>query len=57
MRKQTLLLTTPDNHQINATLFEPEPSPNCCLIISHGMAEHGNRYAALASWLGVRMAS
>lgn len=51
MRKQTLLLTPPDNHQINATLFEPEPSPDCCLIISHGMAEHGDRYAALASWL------
>ncbi|MET4025465.1 alpha-beta hydrolase superfamily lysophospholipase [Marinobacter sp. MBR-99] len=51
MRKQTLQLTSPDNHQINATLFEPGPSPDCCLIISHGMAEHGDRYAALASWL------
>ncbi|KPQ29909.1 MAG: Lysophospholipase [Marinobacter excellens HL-55] len=51
MRKQTLQLTSTDHHQITVTVFEPDLAPRCCLVISHGMAEHGDRYAGLAHWL------
>ncbi|MFV8569838.1 lysophospholipase [Marinobacter sp. SBS5] len=51
MNQHTLNLTAADGHRITGTLFQPK-APAACLVISHGMAEHGNRYAALAQWLG-----
>lgn len=51
MNQHPLNLTAADGHQITGTLFQPEV-PRACLVISHGMAEHGDRYARLARWLG-----
>lgn len=51
MRKQTQRLNSTDHHQITATVFKPDYPASCCLVISHGMAEHGDRYAGLAHWL------
>ena len=51
MNQHPLNLTAADGHQITGTLFQPEV-PRACLVISHGMAEHGNRYGELARWLG-----
>lgn len=51
MRTQTLQLNSSDQHQISATVFAPDQASRCGLVISHGMAEHGNRYAELAQWL------
>ena len=53
MSETTLNLTTTDGHRITGTLFCPD-TPGAALVISHGMAEHGNRYAGLARWLGTR---
>src|SRR5690554_7284372 len=53
MSETTLNLTTTDGHRITGTLFCPD-TPGAVLVISHGMAEHGNRYAGLARWLGTR---
>jgi len=50
VNQHTLNLTTDDGHRITGTLFRPA-NPVACLVISHGMAEHGDRYAALARWL------
>ena len=50
MNQHTLNLTSDDGHRITGTLFQPD-TPVACLVISHGMAEHGNRYTALAQWL------
>ncbi|WP_372965177.1 alpha/beta fold hydrolase [Marinobacter sp.] len=50
MNQHPLNLTTDDGHRITGTLFQPDV-PAACLVISHGMAEHGNRYSELAQWL------
>ncbi|WP_323751537.1 alpha/beta fold hydrolase [Marinobacter sp.] len=50
MNQHPLNLTAADGHRITGTLFQPA-APVACLVISHGMAEHGNRYTALAQWL------
>lgn len=50
MNTHPLTLNTPDGHVITGTLFVPQV-PTGVLIISHGMAEHGNRYESLARWL------
>ncbi|OZB14849.1 MAG: alpha/beta hydrolase [Marinobacter sp. 34-60-7] len=50
MNERLLTLSTPDGHTLNARAFEPE-HPRAVLVISHGMAEHGDRYQALARWL------
>src|SRR5690554_7985741 len=53
MSETTLNLTATDGHRITGTLFCPD-TPGAALVISHGMAEHGNRYAGLARWLGTQ---
>lgn len=51
LKEHPLTLNPGDGHTITGTVFEPE-SPTAFLIISHGMAEHGDRYIPLARWLG-----
>ncbi len=48
--EQPLTLNTPDGHTITGTVFKPA-APTATLVISHGMAEHGDRYRPLAHWL------
>lgn len=48
-----LSLDTPDQHTITGSLTTPA-NPAGVLVISHGMAEHGDRYAPLARWLADR---
>lgn len=50
MNEQPLTLSAPDGYTLHLTLFAPE-HPRAVLVISHGMAEHGNRYRELAHWL------
>jgi alpha-beta hydrolase superfamily lysophospholipase len=50
MNETNLNLTATDGHRITGTLYRPA-SPMAILVISHGMAEHAGRYAALAHWL------
>ncbi len=45
-----LTLSSGDDHSIAGTVFTPT-APTGLLIISHGMAEHGDRYQSLARWL------
>ena len=51
MNEHPLTLNAPDGHTITGTVFTP-PEPVAILVISHGMAEHGDRYRPLARWLG-----
>jgi alpha-beta hydrolase superfamily lysophospholipase len=53
MNERHLTLSTPDGHTLNVRTFVPG-HPRAVLIISHGMAEHGARYQALARWLADR---
>ncbi|MEC7815820.1 MAG: lysophospholipase [Pseudomonadota bacterium] len=50
MNEHPLTLSTPDGHTLHLTQFAPE-HPRAALVISHGMAEHGDRYRELAHWL------
>lgn len=50
MNEHPLTLNTPDGHAITGTVFAPA-EPVSLLVISHGMAEHGDRYRPLARWL------
>ncbi len=45
------LNTPPDGHTIAGRQYLPA-QPVAILVISHGMAEHGDRYQELARWLG-----
>lgn len=47
-------LPTPDGHRIALRHWQPVTQPHAVMVIAHGMAEHGDRYAALAEFLGVR---
>jgi alpha-beta hydrolase superfamily lysophospholipase len=53
MNEYPLTLSAADGHPITGTLYAP-PVPTAVLVISHGMAEHGGRYAELARWLAAR---
>ena len=53
MNEHPLTLNAPDGHTITGTVFIPA-EPAGILVISHGMAEHGDRYRALAEWLSER---
>lgn len=53
MTEQPLTLTAPDGHTINGWQYLPD-IPAGTLVISHGMAEHGDRYRELARWLMAR---
>lgn len=50
MNEHPLTLNTSDGHPITGTVFAPA-EPAAIVIISHGMAEHGDRYRPLARWL------
>src|SRR5690554_6710328 len=51
MTEHPLTLNTPDGHTIAGRQYLPA-QPVAILVISHGMAEHGDRYQELARWLG-----
>jgi alpha-beta hydrolase superfamily lysophospholipase len=51
MTEHPLTLNTPDGHTIVGRQYLPA-QPVAVLVISHGMAEHGDRYQELARWLG-----
>ncbi|GBO87335.1 alpha/beta hydrolase [Marinobacter salsuginis] len=51
INEHPLTLNAGDDHTITGTVFTPA-TPGAILIISHGMAEHGDRYQPLAHWLG-----
>ena len=51
MTEHPLTLNTPDGHTIAGQQYLPA-QPVAILVISHGMAEHGDRYQELARWLG-----
>lgn len=53
MNEHPLKLNAPDGHSIAGVVFAPA-TPVGVLVISHGMAEHGGRYTALARWLAAR---
>ena len=44
-------LNAPDGHVIPVYLWKPQGNPRGVVHICHGMAEHGRRYAHLASYL------
>jgi alpha-beta hydrolase superfamily lysophospholipase len=46
-----LTLNAGDGHEITGRVFIPA-APTASLVISHGMAEHGDRYQPMARWLG-----
>lgn len=50
MNEHPLTLNAPDGHTITGTVYTPS-EPAAILVISHGMAEHGDRYRPLARWL------
>lgn len=50
MNEHPLTLTADDGHTISGNVFSPA-KPVGILVISHGMAEHGDRYRPLARWL------
>ncbi|TYC58231.1 lysophospholipase [Marinobacter sp. BW6] len=50
MNELPLTLDAPDGHRITGTIFT-SANPVAILVISHGMAEHGDRYRSLAQWL------
>ncbi len=51
LNEHPLTLNAGDGHTITGTFFTPA-APAAILIVSHGMAEHGDRYTPLARWLG-----
>ena len=51
MNEHPLTLNGGDSHTVTGTILTPA-APTAILIISHGMAEHGDRYKPLARWLG-----
>lgn len=51
MNEHPLTLKAGDGHTVTGTVFSPA-APTATLIVSHGMAEHGDRYKSLAHWLG-----
>ncbi|MDX1756413.1 MAG: alpha/beta fold hydrolase [Marinobacter sp.] len=50
MSHQDTFLIARDSHRIPVYTWRPD-RPQAVLVISHGMAEHGARYAPLAQWL------
>ncbi|WP_296934623.1 alpha/beta hydrolase [uncultured Marinobacter sp.] len=51
MNEQPLTLNVGDGYTITGTIYTPA-APTAILVVSHGMAEHGDRYQPLAHWLG-----
>lgn len=51
MKTQTVLYTSPFDHQHLKGLYYPSPSAKALVVVLHGMAEHQHRYQALAEFL------
>lgn len=50
MLTNSFFLSCSDGHAMPVYEWQPDGKPDCVLLISHGMAEYAERYAAIASF-------